>query len=159
MKQRLPEIRPETDMVRITGGTFRMGADLFYPEEAPAHQVTVDGFWIDEYAVTNAEFAAFVAATGYVTVAERPLDRGHGTRPGVGSGGARAPAPCRGGARRVAGDRGRLFGRRGRAALPERRPRRLVPRARLGRAALRDVRQAGAIASASVALLTLSYTM
>jgi formylglycine-generating enzyme len=58
----------------IPGGRFRMGADLFYPEEAPAHDVSVTGFWIDEYAVTNADFAAFVAATGYVTVAERLPD-------------------------------------------------------------------------------------
>ena len=36
-----------TDMVWISGGTFRMGSDRHYPEEAPAHQVTVDGFWID----------------------------------------------------------------------------------------------------------------
>ena len=58
----------------VPGGTFRMGADLSYPEEAPVHMVTVSGFWMDEYTVTNAEFAAFIEATGYVTVAERPLD-------------------------------------------------------------------------------------
>lgn len=58
----------------IPGGTFRMGDDNAYPEEAPAHTVTVSGFWMDEYAVINAEFAAFVAETGYRTVAERPLD-------------------------------------------------------------------------------------
>jgi formylglycine-generating enzyme required for sulfatase activity len=51
-----------------------MDAELSYPEEAPIHKVAVSGFWNDEHAVTNAEFAAFVAATGYVTVAERPLD-------------------------------------------------------------------------------------
>ena len=51
-----------------------MGADHAYPEEAPVHEVTVDGFWIDEYAVTNRQFAGFVAATGYRTVAERPLN-------------------------------------------------------------------------------------
>jgi formylglycine-generating enzyme required for sulfatase activity len=49
-----------------------MGSDAHYPEEAPAHQVTVDGFWIDETTVTNAEFRRFVDATGYVTSAERP---------------------------------------------------------------------------------------
>ena len=43
-------------------------------EEAPVHQVAVDGFWIDRHEVTNRQFAAFVAATGYATVAERPLD-------------------------------------------------------------------------------------
>ena len=61
-------------MARIPGGTFRMGSDVHYPEERPAHSVTVDGFWIDRHAVTNADFTAFIAATGYVTFAERPLD-------------------------------------------------------------------------------------
>jgi formylglycine-generating enzyme len=56
----------------IAGGTFRMGADFAYPEEAPVHAVAVDGFFIDPCLVTNREFAAFVAATGYLTVAERP---------------------------------------------------------------------------------------
>ncbi|WP_426574992.1 formylglycine-generating enzyme family protein [Aquihabitans sp. McL0605] len=51
-----------------------MGSDRHYAEEAPAHQVRVDGFWIDRDPVTNAAFAAFVAGTGYLTVAERPLD-------------------------------------------------------------------------------------
>lgn len=51
-----------------------MGSDDHYPEERPAHRAVVDGFWMDETAVTNAEFAAFVAATGHVTLAERPLD-------------------------------------------------------------------------------------
>src|SRR5262249_44725553 len=45
----------------------------YYPEEAPVHSVTVGGFWMDTRPVTNAEFSAFVHATGYVTVAERPL--------------------------------------------------------------------------------------
>jgi formylglycine-generating enzyme required for sulfatase activity len=58
----------------IAGGTFQMGDDNAYPEEAPAHAVTVSSFWIDEYAVTNADFAAFIAETSYRTVAERPLD-------------------------------------------------------------------------------------
>jgi formylglycine-generating enzyme len=51
-----------------------MGAEQSYPEEAPVHSVSVSGFWMDQYAVSNAEFAAFVEATGYLTVAERPLD-------------------------------------------------------------------------------------
>ncbi len=51
-----------------------MGDDRFYPEEAPVHCVAVDGFWMDACAVTNAEFRRFVAATGYVTLAERPLN-------------------------------------------------------------------------------------
>ena len=61
-------------MVWIPGGTFLMGSDHFYPEEAPAHSVTVSGFFMDVTAVTNAQFARFVAATGYISVAERPLD-------------------------------------------------------------------------------------
>jgi formylglycine-generating enzyme required for sulfatase activity len=66
--------RPGPDMVWIPGGTFVMGSDDHYPEEAPAHPVTVGGFWIDRHTVTNAEFARFVHKTGYVTVAERPPD-------------------------------------------------------------------------------------
>lgn len=68
-------------MVHIPGGSSRMGSDQHYPEEAPAHRVSVDGFWMDRAPVTNAEFEAFVAATGYVTLAERPLDAA--TYPGV----------------------------------------------------------------------------
>ncbi len=63
-----------SDLVRIPGGEFTMGSDEHYPEEAPAHRVVVDGFWIDRHETTNAQFADFVEATGYVTVAERPLD-------------------------------------------------------------------------------------
>ncbi|HUC18940.1 MAG TPA: formylglycine-generating enzyme family protein [Acetobacteraceae bacterium] len=58
----------------IAGGSFRMGCDLFYPEECPAYLVSVNGFWMDEHEVSNADFEKFIAATGYVTVAERPLD-------------------------------------------------------------------------------------
>ena len=58
----------------IAGGRFVVGSDRHYAEERPARPVSVDGFWIDTRAVTNCEFAAFVAATGYVTLAERPLD-------------------------------------------------------------------------------------
>src|ERR1700712_1506788 len=61
-------------MVWIPGGTFVMGSDNHYPEEAPAHPVTVDGFFIDTFQVTNRQFAEFVAATGHVTVAERAPD-------------------------------------------------------------------------------------
>src|SRR3954468_15926511 len=68
-------------MVWIPGGTFLMGSDDFYPEERPAHRVTVDGFWMDEHSVTNAEFRRFVKAIGYITVAERPP--GPGDYPGV----------------------------------------------------------------------------
>ena len=63
-----------TEMVRIPGGTFRMGSDRHYAEEAPAHNVRVNGFWIDRYAVTNEDFSRFVDSTGYVTLAERPAN-------------------------------------------------------------------------------------
>jgi len=58
------------DMVWIPGGTFRMGSDRHYAEEAPVHRVSVDGFWIDATPVTNRQFRKFVNATGYVTTAE-----------------------------------------------------------------------------------------
>ena len=62
------------DMVEIPGGTFRMGSDDHYPEEAPVRTVSVEGFRIDRLQVTNRQFAEFVDETGHVTVAERPLD-------------------------------------------------------------------------------------
>jgi sulfatase modifying factor 1 len=65
---------PAPGMRWIPGGTFRMGDERFYPEERPVHAVAVDGFWMDRYQVTNREFARFVEATGYVTVAERRPD-------------------------------------------------------------------------------------
>jgi formylglycine-generating enzyme required for sulfatase activity len=61
-------------MVWIPGNSFLMGSDRHYREEAPAHLVSVDGFWIDAHAVTNSDFAGFVEATGYVTLAERVPD-------------------------------------------------------------------------------------
>jgi formylglycine-generating enzyme required for sulfatase activity len=57
-------------IVQIPGGTFRMGSEHHYAEEAPAHTVTVDDFWIDPTPVTNRQFRAFVEATGHVTFAE-----------------------------------------------------------------------------------------
>ena len=57
-------------MVYLPGGTFRMGSDLHYPEEAPAHFAKVDGFSIDRTPVTNRQFRQFVEATGHVTFAE-----------------------------------------------------------------------------------------
>ena len=57
-------------MVWIPGGTFLMGSNDHYPEEAPAHSVSVNGFWMDVHAVTNARFSSFVEATRYVTSAE-----------------------------------------------------------------------------------------
>ena len=62
-------------MVWIPGGTFTMGSELEgYPEEGPVRTVSVDGFWMDAYQVTVAEFRDFVLETGYATVASRPLD-------------------------------------------------------------------------------------
>jgi formylglycine-generating enzyme len=61
-------------MAWIPAGAFRMGSDDHYPEERPVHEVAVDGFWMDDHAVTVAAFRRFVKTTGYVTVAERPLD-------------------------------------------------------------------------------------
>jgi formylglycine-generating enzyme required for sulfatase activity len=58
-------------MVQIPGGEFAMGSDDFYQDEAPVRHVTVEGFRIDPYAVTNDQFAEFVEATGYTTFAER----------------------------------------------------------------------------------------
>jgi len=63
-----------TDLIDLPGGDFQMGSTSFYPEEAPIHPVTVGPFAIERHPVTNAAFAEFVAATGYVTVAERPMD-------------------------------------------------------------------------------------
>jgi formylglycine-generating enzyme required for sulfatase activity len=70
----MPNPKALAAMRHVPGGTFLMGSDHHYRDERPAHKVTVSGFWIDETTVTNADFAAFVAATGYVTVAERPID-------------------------------------------------------------------------------------
>ncbi|MEM0983786.1 MAG: formylglycine-generating enzyme family protein [Planctomycetota bacterium] len=71
---RTPVVRD--GMVWIPAGEFRMGSTdpLARPDESPVHRVRVDGFWMDRTEVTNTEFAAFVEATGYVTVAERPVD-------------------------------------------------------------------------------------
>jgi formylglycine-generating enzyme len=63
-------------MVWLPGGTFWMGTTNGVPDEMPMHQVTVDGFWMDRTEVDNEEFAKFVEATGYVTVAERAPNRG-----------------------------------------------------------------------------------
>ena len=63
--------RPTDDgMLYVPGGTYRMGSDRHYPEEAPVHRVTVNEFRMDRTPVTNREFRRFVNATGYVTSAE-----------------------------------------------------------------------------------------
>src|SRR5689334_20013369 len=67
-----PGAPPAENMAWIPGGTFRMGSDRHYPEEAPAHNVTVGCFWMDRHTVTNDDFRKFVEATRYTTSAERP---------------------------------------------------------------------------------------
>ena len=74
------------NMRRITGGVFEMGGDmpsgfedmpktaLPQGDELPKHAVQINDFWIDTHEVTNAQFKAFIDATGYITIAERPLD-------------------------------------------------------------------------------------
>ncbi len=63
-------------MVKIPAGTLNMGGDNDQadPNELPKHEVEINGFWMDETEVTNAQFKAFVEETGYKTVAERPID-------------------------------------------------------------------------------------
>ena len=63
-----------TELVALPGGSFRMGSTQFYPEEAPVHSATVAAFAVERHPVTNAQFAEFVADTGYVTVAEQAPD-------------------------------------------------------------------------------------
>ena len=67
---------PESEMAFVPGGVFRMGSDFHYPEEAPAHDVQLDPFYIDRRTVTNDQFAQFVRETGYVTVIERSATPG-----------------------------------------------------------------------------------
>src|SRR5208337_944187 len=64
------------NMKWIAGGEFTMGTDdpQSVANERPSHRVKVDGFWIDEHDVTNAEFRRFVEATGYLTTAEKAVD-------------------------------------------------------------------------------------
>ena len=61
-------------MAWVSGGEFTMGSDSHYPEEQPSHLVRVDSFFIDTHAVTNRQFADFVAGTGYITIVERIPD-------------------------------------------------------------------------------------
>jgi formylglycine-generating enzyme len=63
-----------TKLVELPGGSFRMGSTQFYPEEAPVHTATVGAYAVERHPVTNAQFAEFVADTGYVTVAEQTPD-------------------------------------------------------------------------------------
>src|SRR6202008_3592548 len=63
-----------TELVELPSGSFRMGSTSFYPEEAPIHTVTVSAFAVERHPATNAQFAEFGSATGYVTVAGQPID-------------------------------------------------------------------------------------
>lgn len=64
------EHSPDDWMLYVPGGTYLMGPDRHYREKAPAHRVTVDGFWMDRTPITNSQFSKFVNATGYITFAE-----------------------------------------------------------------------------------------
>ena len=68
-----PTAGAHAGMVWVPAGSFDIG-DTVYPEELPRRRTRVEGFWMDRTEVTNDEFAAFVKATRYVTVAERPVD-------------------------------------------------------------------------------------
>ena len=65
-----PDPVPE-GMVWVPGGKFIMGGEATFADAQPHHEVEVDGFWIDRTEVTNAQFARFVGATGYLTIAEQ----------------------------------------------------------------------------------------
>jgi formylglycine-generating enzyme required for sulfatase activity len=87
---------PDAAMVWVEGGSFVMGEASLYPEEGPAREVEVAGFWMSRTEVTNAEFADFVEATGYVTTAERDPPAIPGAPPEMlqpGSATFRAPTP------------------------------------------------------------------
>ena len=61
---------PAPEMVWIPGDAFLVGSDHHYPEEAPAHEVSVNGFWMDCCSVTNRDFRRFFEASSHVTFAE-----------------------------------------------------------------------------------------
>src|SRR5947209_7660121 len=78
-EREVPRLNPPTPpgpapegMVWVPGGEFWMGNDVGYGDEQPRHKVYVDGFWMDRTELTNAQFAKFVEATEYLTIAERP---------------------------------------------------------------------------------------
>ena len=111
-----------TELVELPGGSFRMGSTQFYPEEAPAHTATVAALAVERHPVTNAQFAEFVDATGYLTVAEqatrpRAVSRGVAAGPGA----RRAGVPADGRSGRPAGLAAVVdLGARGELATPVR---------------------------------------
>lgn len=74
IKKPKPKQTVPPGMIWIPGGAFLMGSEHFYPEEAPVREAHVEGFWMDAYTVTNADFRCFVKETGYQTLAEQALD-------------------------------------------------------------------------------------
>ncbi|MEZ4963979.1 MAG: formylglycine-generating enzyme family protein [Saprospiraceae bacterium] len=76
VRQKAPDLPVKDGMVLIPAGTLHMGGDneQAEPNEFPKHEVVLGAFWMDRTEVTNAQYAEFVKATGYVTVAERPID-------------------------------------------------------------------------------------
>lgn len=86
----------DSDFVWVSGGQFTLGEDPYYPEEGPPRQIEVDGFWISQTEVTNAQFAKFVEETGYLTAAERAPPAIDGASPEMlqpGSAVFRVPTP------------------------------------------------------------------
>jgi formylglycine-generating enzyme len=83
------------EMIRLDGGTYAMGSERFYPEEAPVRRVRVDPFWVDRTPVTNAQFARFADDTGHVTLAEIAPDPQDypGMLPGMDQAGSRVFDP------------------------------------------------------------------
>ena len=68
------EIKEQDGMIWLEGSAFWMGSDQGNANEKPPHQVSVDGFWIDKYPVTNKQFTKFVAATQFATYSEQAPD-------------------------------------------------------------------------------------
>ena len=73
LSQRTASTDEDPVWVQIPAGRFSMGSYDFYPEEAPVHERRIESFQLTRDPVTNSQFARFVRATGYVTVAERSL--------------------------------------------------------------------------------------
>lgn len=85
---------PDNEMVWVKPGTFVQGEHPHYKEEGPPKLVPVSGFWMSSHEVTNVEFARFIAATGYVTIAERPFSTADGqVNSPAGSAVFRVPTP------------------------------------------------------------------